>query len=52
MIQRNSCTNYNHGRDNAPVHVCPMCGDVVNKNIPIKDCSEDEHAKKEKDRNK
>jgi len=29
-----------------------MCGDVVNRNIPIKNCSEEEHAKKRKDRNK
>jgi hypothetical protein len=52
MIQKNSCPNFNHGRVNAPVRACPMCGDVVNKNIPIKDCSEEEHAKKRKGRNK
>lgn len=52
MIQKNNCPNFNHGRVNAPVHACPMCGKVVNKDIPIKDCSEDEHAKRRKDRNK
>jgi len=52
MIQRNSCPNYNHSRVNAPVRVCPMCGKVVNGTISIKDCSEEEHAKKRKDRNK
>jgi hypothetical protein len=52
MIQRSRCSNLNHGRANAPVHACPMCGDVVNKNIPIKDCSEEEHAKRRKDRSK
>ncbi len=51
MIQGNSCPNYNHSRANAPVHFCPMCGDVVNRNIPIKDCSEEEHAKERKERN-
>lgn len=52
MIQKNSCPNFNHGRVNAPVHACPMCGEVVNGDIPIKNCSEDEHAKRRKDRNK
>ena len=52
MTQINSCTNFNHGRVNAPVRVCPMCGDVVNKNISIKNCSEKEHAKRRKDRSK
>lgn len=36
MIQKNSCPNYNHVRINAPVRVCPVCGDMVNKDIPIK----------------
>jgi hypothetical protein len=52
MTQRNSCPNFNHSRVNAPVRACPMCGEMVNGNIPIKDCSEEEHAKKLKDRNK
>ncbi len=52
MIQRNSCPNFNHGRVNAPVRTCPMCGDVVNGTIPIKNCSEEEHAKRRKDRSK
>ena len=46
MTQRNSCPNFNHSRTNVPVHACPMCGDVVNRNMPIKNCSEEEHAKK------
>ncbi len=52
MIQKNSCPNFNHGRVNPPVRACPMCGDVVNKNISIKNCSEEEHAKMRKDRSK
>ena len=51
MVQRNSCPNFNHSRANASVHFCPMCGDVVNRNIPIKNCSEEKHAKERKDRN-
>ena len=50
MIQGN-CPNFNHSRSNAPVRACPMCGEVVNGAIPIKNCSEEEHAKQRKDRN-
>ncbi len=39
MIQNNNCQNFNHGRINAPVHACPMCGKVVNGDISIKNCS-------------
>ena len=49
MIQR-SCPNFNHGRVNAPVRACPMCSEVVNIKIPIKNCNEEEHAKRRKDR--
>ncbi len=52
MIQRNRCPNYNHSRANATVRTCPMCGEVVNRNIPEKNCSEEEHAKRRKDRSK
>ena len=52
MIQTNNCLNFNHGRVNAPVRACSMCGDVVNGTIPTKNCSEEEHAKKRKDRSK
>jgi hypothetical protein len=52
MIQRSSCTNFNHRRANSPVRACPMCGEVVNINISIKNCSEEEHAKRRKDRSK
>ncbi len=53
MITRtNYCPNLNHGRRNAPVRFCPMCGEVVNENIPIKKCTEEEHAKSRRERNK
>ncbi len=48
-MQRRSCQNLNHRRTNAPVYACPVCGEVVNRYIPIKNCSEEEHAKRRKD---
>ena len=50
--QENRCPNLNHSRTNVTVHFCPMCGEVVNINIPIKNCTQDEHAKSRRDRNK
>jgi hypothetical protein len=44
MMQRSNCPNLNHRRTNAPVRFCPICGEVVNENIPIRECSEEEHA--------
>ena len=44
ILQRNNCSNFNHGRLNAPVRFCPMCGEVVNEDIPIRKCKEKEHA--------
>jgi len=49
--QENRCPNLNHARTNAPVRFCPRCGEVVNINIPIKNCTQDEHAKSRRDRN-
>lgn len=46
------CPNYNHGRPNAPVRFCSMCGEVVNKNISAAVCSEEKRAKKRRERNK
>ena len=51
-MQKDRCLNYNHGRLNVQVRSCSMCGDVVNKNIPSKRCSEEEHAKSRRSRNK
>ena len=46
MISRgNKCTNLNHRNVNAPVGFCPVCGEVVNENVPIRACNEGEHAK-------
>jgi rRNA maturation protein Nop10 len=52
MIRDNRCRNANHSRKDPPVRSCPMCGDVVNKNIPNRNCSEEEHAKSRRNRNK
>ncbi len=46
------CLNYNHGRPNAPVRFCSMCGEVVNKNISAEVCDRERHAKKRRTRNK
>ena len=45
------CENYNHGRLNVPVRFCPSCGGVVNQNLLIKKCTQDEHAKNRRERN-
>ena len=53
MIMRvDRCQNYNHGRSNPPVGFCPMCGEVVNSNIPKKICSEEKHGESRRKRNK
>ncbi|MCP4600527.1 MAG: hypothetical protein GY847_08340 [Proteobacteria bacterium] len=44
------CQNLNHKRPNPQVRFCMSCGEVVNANIPIKHCSEAEHANKRKNR--
>jgi predicted RNA-binding Zn-ribbon protein involved in translation (DUF1610 family) len=41
-----SCSNLNHRRSDAPVRFCPQCGEVVNRSVAIKRCSEREHAHK------
>ena len=49
MTRNGRCLNYNHGRPNAPVRFCPMCGGVVNKNVSEEVCSKDKHAGKRRD---
>lgn len=50
--QRNDCPNFNHRRANAPVRFCPMCGEVVNEDIPMRKCNEEDHAKSRRERRK
>jgi len=50
--QNGICRNWNHSHPNAPVRGCPMCGEVVNRNIPARKCSEEEHAKARREGNK
>jgi hypothetical protein len=38
------CENMNHRRANSPVPYCPQCGGVVNRDIPARTCSAEEHA--------
>jgi len=42
------CPNFNHGRRDAPVRACPMCGEVVNPQVPVRRCTDAEHADKRK----
>ncbi len=44
------CPNFNHGRANAPVRCCPNCGGEVNQNIPVKQCGQEVHAKRRRNR--
>lgn len=50
--QRNDCPNFNHMRPDAPVRFCPMCGEVVNENIPPRRCTEGQHAESRREMNK
>lgn len=52
ITRRTYCPNLNHGRRNAPVRFCPTCGDLVSENIPTRKCTEEEHAKSRRERNK
>jgi len=52
IIQKNLCHNLNHGRINAPVRFCPLCGEVVNGKIATQLCNEEKHDKARRTRNK
>jgi len=45
-----SCTNLNHRRTDAPVRCCPWCGEVVNREVMARRCTEMAHAQKRQDR--
>jgi len=45
-----SCPNMNHRRPNPPVRFCSQCGEVVQGDLPLKRCSEKEHARRRRDR--
>ena len=51
-MQGEPCPNRNHGRANAPVRFCSMCGQVVNEDIPIQKCREEKHARSRRERTK
>ena len=46
------CPNFYHRRTNAPVRFCSQCGDVVNDAIPIRQCTEEAHTVKRRNRQK
>ena len=43
-----ACRNFNHSRSNAPVRVCPTCGEVVNAKVPVAHCRPELHADRRK----
>ena len=49
-MHRERCPNFNHRKANPPVRHCPVCGEVVNKNIPAKECTQEKHTKKRRER--
>ena len=50
MANTGPCPNFNHRRSNAGVRFCPMCGGVVNENVPVKKCSAEKHDKDRRNR--
>ena len=44
------CPNFNHRRRSIPVRFCPRCGDGVDGEIPIRQCGEEAHAIKRRNR--
>ena len=52
MRSEERCPNRNHGRVDAPVRFCPMCGGVVNGDMPPKTCDDDQHARSRRNHNK
>lgn len=52
VMQRTDCTNLNHRRGDAQVRFCPMCGAVVNVNIPMIRCIGGKHGTRRLERTK
>lgn len=46
------CQNMNHSKINVQVRFCPMCGEVVNGRVTIKECDSEKHAKSRRERNR
>lgn len=44
------CLNFNHGRANAPIRACPMCGVIVNGALVAGRCTELSHAERRRKR--
>jgi rRNA maturation protein Nop10 len=51
-MRRTNCPNLNHRRIDPPVGFCPMCGTVVNENIPTRRCTEGQHGKRRREMTK
>ena len=39
-----ACDNLNHRRAQPSIRHCPTCGDAVNADVRVRQCSESEHA--------
>ncbi len=52
MTAQAHCPNYNHGRKNVAVRYCPNCGDLLNENIAVQECSVEAHEKRREYQNK
>lgn len=50
MSRIDSCANLNHRRARPTIGHCPECGVIVNDQIPIRTCSEAQHATARRDR--
>lgn len=48
-MQTNFCQNQNHRRAKVPVRHCASCGEIVNDQLMIKKCSDEEHNKERRD---
>jgi len=51
-MTKKNCPNLNHSRVSAPIRFCPMCGEVVNVDIPLEMCSDEKHVKRRQDTSK
>ena len=45
------CENKNHSKMNVVVRNCTSCGEIVNQKISKRHCSNEDHARRRKDRN-
>ena len=42
-VWKERCRHFSHSRPDPPTRCCIMCGEVVNADIPTKECAEENH---------